>query len=337
MESELLLGVIAFALTLYGLTGGADFGGGVWEFNTAMTASDKERALIYRAIGPVWEANHVWIIFALVGLFTGFPVAFAGICRALWIPLLLALLGIVFRGVGFVFRSYATGDARAQQVWGTVFALASTAAPFFLGAAAGALASGQLPLDAEGRFTGNPTTGWLNPTSIYAGFFAVGVCAYLASVYLVREAAWIEDPELCALWRARALATGAWMGVLAAAGLAICATDSPVLWAGLRARATLVIGASLVYGFTSLHALWTRRHDRAVIGAIGAVTTVIWGCALAMYPCVVPPNLTIQATAAPANVMRAVLYSIGGGMLVLIPSLILLFALFKGKKPQETP
>ena len=333
MESELLLGVVAFALTLYGLTGGADFGGGVWEFNTALSASDKERALIYRAIGPVWEANHVWIIFALVGLFTGFPVAFAGICRALWIPLLLALAGIVFRGVGFVFRSYAVDDPHAQAAWGAVFALASTAAPFFLGAAAGALASGQLPLDAAGQYTGNAITGWLNPTSIYCGFFGVGVCAYLASVYLVREAAWLEDAGLVELWRTRALATGAWMGILAVAGLAVTATDSPVLWAGLKARGLPLILASVVFGNVSLFALWRRRHNLAVVGAIGAVTTVIWGCALAMYPCVVPPNLTIAATAAPANVMRAVLWSVGGGMVLLVPSLVLLFTLFKGKKP----
>src|SRR5438552_804125 len=132
--------MIGLGITLYAVLGGADFGAGVWEFNTALRASERERRLIERAIGPVWEANHVWLIFVIVSMFSSFPTAFVALSRALWLPLLLALVGIVFRGAAFAFRSHAVAAARQQEVWGAVFALASTAAPFFLGAAVGAVA-----------------------------------------------------------------------------------------------------------------------------------------------------------------------------------------------------
>src|SRR5688572_8082843 len=165
-------------VTLYALMGGADFGAGVWEFNTALRSPEKEQALIYRAIGPVWEANHVWLIFVVVGLFAGFPAAFSAIFRALWVPLLLALIGIVFRGVGFIFRSYASDSVPEKFVWGAVFAFASTGAPFFLGASLGAILSGQLAVTADGDFTGDYLTGWISSVSVFSAFFGVGVCAY---------------------------------------------------------------------------------------------------------------------------------------------------------------
>ena len=130
----ILLGIVVLALTLYAVLGGADFGAGVWEFNTALQSSEQERSLIYRVIGPVWEANHVWLIFVIVAMFSAFPPAFAGICRALWLPLLLALTGIVFRGAAYAFRVQLLDSQRQAARFGNaVFALASTAAPFFLG------------------------------------------------------------------------------------------------------------------------------------------------------------------------------------------------------------
>ena len=190
MEPENILLIVVFlGLTVYALFGGADFGAGVWEVNTAMQASPKERKLLFSAIGPVWEANHVWLIFVLVAVFGAFPVAFAAICQALWLPLSLALVGIVFRGAGFALRTYSTGDERQQFAWEVVFAVGSTAAPFFLGACVGALASGKLELAADGRFEGNYLTGWLSPMALFTGFFVVVMCAFLAAVYLARGAA----------------------------------------------------------------------------------------------------------------------------------------------------
>ena len=337
MEPEfILLGVLLAALTLYIVLGGADFGAGVWEFNTALQASEKERALIYRAIGPVWEANHVWLIFVLVVLWSAFPPAFALLSRALWLPLFLALVGVIFRGASYVFRSHAAGAVRQQAVWGAVFAFASTATPFFLGAAAGAIASGRLAITPQGDYSGDYLTGWLSPLSIFNAFFTVGVCAYLAAVYLSREAMLENDPALVALWRRRALATGIWVGILAMIGLAVVAINAPLLWQGFQARAWPLVGVSLLGGLLSLGALLRYRFTLAVIGAGVAVSTVIWGWGIAQYPFLAPPALTMSAAKGPKTVLWAMVWSIAGGAVLLGPALTWLFYLFKGKRPDAT-
>jgi len=329
-------GIILLAVTAYAILAGADFGAGIWEFNTALRAPKRERELIYHAIGPVWEANHVWLIFVLVGLWTAFPAAYAAISRALWIPLLFALVGIVFRGVGFAFRSYAAGAVRQQAVWGAVFALASIAAPFFLGAAAGAVASGRLAVGEGGTYDGNFVTGWVNAMSLYAAVFGVGICAYLAAVYLTREAKMTRDRALEESWRSRALTTGAYMGVLAGTGLALAATEIPALADGFRERAWPLVILSVASGAASLVLLTLRRYTTAAIAAAGAVAAVIWGWGVAQYPALVPPAVTVENAKAPAAVLRAMLWAIAAGGVVLVPSLAYLFYLFKGKRPRET-
>ncbi|HWP65145.1 MAG TPA: cytochrome d ubiquinol oxidase subunit II [Candidatus Limnocylindria bacterium] len=331
-----VLALLVVALTLYAVLGGADFGAGVWEVNTALQAPERERTLLYRAIGPVWEANHVWLIFALVVLQTAFPRASAAVMQALWLPLFLGLLGIVFRGAGFAFRSYAAGAVLQQQIWGVVFALGSTAAPFFLGAAAGAVASGRLAITSDGHFAGSFLTGWISPLSIFAAFFAVGGCAYLAAVYLTREAAQAGDQELAHLWRVRSLATGAWMGVLAFAGVAIVASDAPALWAGFRERGLPFVAVSFVTGCGSLFGLWRGGFGLAVTAAAATVGSVILGLAASQYPVLVPPGLTLDFAKAPDRVLLAVLCAVGGGVVVLVPALFLLFRTFK-RRPRQPP
>ncbi len=336
MEPDLiLLGVMLTGVTLYALLGGADFGGGVWEFNTALRAPEKERALIYRAIGPVWEANHVWLIFVLVGLFAGFPTAFAAICRALWVPLLLALVGIVFRGVGFAFRSYASDSLPEKVLWGAVFAFASTAAPFFLGASAGAILSGKLHVDADGGYGGDPLTGWVSSLSVFSAFFGVGICAYLASAYMTREAHIAGDAALEKRWRLRAMGTGLWMGVLSATGLALMAADAPHLWEGFQSRAWPLIGGSAAAGCFSLWALWRSHYTWAALGAAATVASVVLGGGVALYPALVPPAITVESARAPREVLWALVASVAAGAVILVPSLVLLFRLFKGKKPED--
>ena len=203
MEPELIvLGIMLAALCLYAVLGGADFGAGIWEFTTALQTSPKEKQLIASAIGPVWEANHVWLIFVLIIMFNGFPTAFAAVSRALWLPFLLALLGIVFRGAGFIFRAYAVGADWLRTVAGTVFAFASTFTPFFMGMSAGAISTADLPIAADGTYAGNHLSDWLSPLALYSGILAVGMCAYLAAVYLTREAYMFGDKELLKLWAA---------------------------------------------------------------------------------------------------------------------------------------
>jgi len=332
---EVLLLVLLGGLTLYALMGGADFGAGVWEFNTALQATPRERAFLYRAIGPIWEANHVWLIFVLVGLFVGFPVAFAALCRALWLPFLLALAGIVFRGAGFVFHAYGEDPSRARPAWSAVFALASTLAPFFLSASAWAIASGRLEIGADGTFSGSHATGWLNPMSIFGAFFGVAVCAYLASVYLVRDAWRERERALMDLWRRRAIATGVWMGILSAAGLALVMTEAPELWASFAKRSWPLVAASVGAGVVSLAALVLRRPTLAAFSAAGAVAAVIWGWGLAQFPAIVPPRLTAAGTRAPDAVLDAVSIAIGGGFVLLAPALVLLLRLFKAGRPRD--
>lgn len=325
----LVLGILWVALVLYVLFGGADFGAGIWEVNLAFQASEKERGLLHRAIGPVWEANHVWLIFAVVLLQTGFPPAFAALSRALWLPLLLALVGIVFRGAAFAFRSYAVGAARQQAAWGVAFALASAAAPFFLGAAAGAVASGNLDVTPGGGFAGNYVIDWLSPLAVFNGFFTVGACAYLAAVYLAREASQEGDAELVGLWRHRALATGIWMWVLALAGLVFVAWESPALWRGFQERAWPLVGASLIAGFFSLAAIWRQRFTAAAVGVATTVAAIIAGWGIAQYPALVLPTIAIQTAKGPDTVLWAMIGAVAAGTVVLFPSLAWLFVIFK--------
>ncbi|UCF80701.1 MAG: cytochrome d ubiquinol oxidase subunit II [Acidobacteriota bacterium] len=323
---------IVAGLTLYAVLGGADFGVGVWELNPTLRASERERAFMHQAMGPVWEANHVWLIFVLIGLFSAFPPAFAALCRALWIPLLLAVVGIMLRGAGFVFHNSVTGMARQRAVWARVFALASTAAPFFLGAAAGAVASGELAVTARGGYAGDYLSGWLSPLSIFSAFFSVGICAYLAAVYLTREAAMEGDPVLVNAWRRRALAAGGGMGALAMAGLAVAAGSAPLLWKGLAGRALPFVGISVLVALFTIWALWRRRFTAAVFGAAATVAAVVWGWSAAQYPALIPPVITVETARGPDAVLEAVLWGIVAGSLIMVPSLVYLFYLFKWKR-----
>ena len=316
---QILLAVLVAGIVLYTLFGGADFGVGVWEFSTAFQSSEKEREHLYRAIGPVWEANHVWLIFILVILFSAFPPAFAAICRFLWVPLLLALVGIIFRGVGFAFRSYAAGLVRHQAFWGIVFSVASTATPFFLGAAFGAMASGKEE--------------WLSPFSIFSAFFFVGACAYLSAVYLAREAQTDRNADLETLWQRRAVTMGIWMGVLALAGLAIIATDAPVLWEGFKKKSWIFVIFSSVSGLLSLTALQYRRFFLATFCSQSAVIGVVLGWIAAQYPVLVWPALTVNMAKSPDPALWAMIFSLAIGSIFLIPSLAWLFYLFKGRRP----
>ncbi|MBI2344041.1 MAG: cytochrome d ubiquinol oxidase subunit II [Deltaproteobacteria bacterium] len=333
MPPELIVfGILAIGAVLYVLLGGADFGAGIWELNSAFQSPDDERRFLFGAIGPVWEANHVWLIFVLILLWTAFPPVFAGLCRALWLPLLLALAGILFRGVGFAFHINGVGGVRQQAFWGAVFALASAAAPFFLGAAFGAGMSATLAIDERGDFHGNYLTTWLSPLAIFSAFFFVGVCAYLAAVYLTREAAMAHRTSLLHLWQQRALTTGIWMGLLAMTGLVLIYTEVPHMWTAFLTRSWPLVALSMASGAASLLALWRCRTTLATATAILAVISVIVGWGAAQYPYLIAPGLTIYNAASPANVLWLMIIGLTVGMLLLLPSLWYLFHLFKSHR-----
>jgi cytochrome bd ubiquinol oxidase subunit II len=319
----LLLGVV-----LYALLGGADFGGGIWDLFATGPRAAAQREAVARAIGPIWEANHVWLIFVIVLVFTVFPPVFAAVSIALYIPLSLALLGIVFRGAAFIFRTPARGVA-ADSAWERVFAIASTVTPIFFGMAAGAVASGQIRVE-RGVPVSDLWRTWLAPFPVAIGLLALTTCAYLAAVYLTLE----TTGELQEDFRGRALAAGAVFAVLAAIALVLAPAGAPQIWQSFTSGyATVALPVVVVLALISGLAVYRRRYQLARIAAAAEVALVLVGWALAQYPYLVVPDLTYANSAASEATMRAALIVFAIGALFLIPSLWYLYSVFKGQLP----
>ncbi len=321
-----MLVVIWIGLSMYALLGGADFGAGFWDLVAGgARRGRRHRALIEQVIGPVWEANHVWLIFVLVLLWTGFPPAFAAMMSTLYIPLTLAAIGIIARGAAFAFRKAST-RLWQQRLFGATFALSSVLTPYFLGAAAGGIASGRVP---AGLARGDLVTSWVNPTSVVGGLLAVGLCAYLAACYLCHDAQRLGDADLAAGYRRRALATGIAVGALSMVGLLVVRADVPRLYSQLTGRALPLVGVAMAAGTGSLLLLAARRLLAVRAGAALAVTAVLWGWGVAQYPRMLGRDIPYAAVAATGTVLRATLLVTAIGALVLLPSLALLITLFQ--------
>ena len=332
--AEAVLVLLWIAVTAYALLGGADFGGGFWDLIAGGPKEGaRQRALIEHSIGPVWEANHVWLIFFLVLLWTSFPVAFASIASTLLIPLTLAAFGIILRGSGFAFRK-TVQEIPLQRLFGGAFALSSVVTPFFLGAAAGAVASGRVP---PGNARGDILRSWVNPTSLLAGVLAVGVCAYLAAVYLTGDARREGARDVAEGFRLRAMVTGVVVGVVAIGGIGILHADAPRLFHGLTHRGLPLIVGSAVFGVASLGLLWSRRYGLVRVTAALAVVAVVWGWGVAQFPYILEPQLTFRQAAAPATTLHAMLVSLGVGAAILVPPLVWLYVLFQRGRPQKDP
>ncbi len=284
----LFLGVVAYAVFA-----GADFGSGVWD----LTAGGAEggapmRTLIDRAVGPVWEANHVWLVFVLVYLWTGFPSAFASIMETLFVPFCLAGVGIVMRGAAFAFRKMSPSLALAR-FHGALFALSSLVTPFLFGTIAGAVAAGRVPADRPG----DRWTSWTGPTSLVGGTLAVLTCAFLAAVFLTAEAGRGVDRELAERCRRRALATGALAGVVALAGIAPLHADAPTLFEGLTGRALPFVLLSAGAGVGTMVALWRCQVVVARVTAVAAVGSVVLGWGVGQWPWLLVDVVEVQAAA----------------------------------------
>jgi cytochrome d ubiquinol oxidase subunit II len=329
-----LAGVIMLALNAYALLGGADFGGGVWDLLASGPRRARQRALIADAIGPIWEANHVWLILAVVLLFTCFPDAFARVAIVLHVPLALLLVGIVLRGSAFTFRSYDSRRDAVQRRWGAVFSGASIITPLLLGAAVGALATGRVRAPAGG-FVASYLHPWATPFALATGLLALALFAFLAAVYLTVEAG--DDRPLADDFRRRALGAGAAAIVMAGGTLMLARRGAPMVHAelmGSRWALPLHAGAALA-AIGALGALALRRYRLARVAAAALVSLVIWGWGAAQFPWLVPPDLTIAQTAAPATTLRFVSLGLTAGAVILVPSLIYLFRVFKSAGPGD--
>src|SRR6188768_50266 len=241
--------VLFFGVTAYAVFAGADFGAGFWDLVAGGAEKGaRPRAIAAHSIGPVWEANHVWLIFCLVVLWTGFPEAYASIGLTLFVPLSLAALGIVLRGSSFAFRKEVTRTSSSRN-FGAAFAVSSLIVPFCLGAVAGAIASGRVP---AGGKAGDPWDSWLNPTSILGGVLAVCVAAFLAAVYLVWDARRLSDGSMVEYFRVRAVVAAVVTGVVAAVGIFVLRADADYLFDGLTSRALPLVIVSALAGTVSL-------------------------------------------------------------------------------------
>lgn len=318
VAAALFAGVIAYAVL-----GGADFGSGFFDLTAGGARRGAElRTLVDHSIGPVWEANHVWLVYVLVIWWTGFPETFAAAMTTLILPLLFALLGIVLRGASFAFRKYAA-TLRQARLFGVVFALSSLITPFFLGAAAGGIASGRVPAGGHG----DVWSSWLNPTSVFGGSIAVGTCAFLAGTFLTADALRSGRDALAGQLRVRSLLVGAVTGVLVFAALVPVANDAPTLSDGLAGRAAPLVVLSALAGVATLVLLWRRTYGPARFTAVAAVASVVAGWGVGQYPWLLVDQVRIaDAGGAPAT-LQGLLVVVGIAAVLVLPALVYLFRL----------
>lgn len=336
---EVIAAIMVLALNAYALTGGADYGGGVWDLLATGDRRREQRELIADSIAPIWEANHVWLIVVVVLLFTAFPNAFGTLGIVLHIPLTLLLIGIVLRGSAFVFRSYGSRERVHARRWGLAFAIASVVTPVLLGTVIGAVASGAVGQASEqvgtATFASVFVFPWLAPFPIVVGLFALALFAFLAAVYLTVDAG---ESSLREDFRRRGLGAAAAVLVLAAIALLLSMRAAPRVASGVVAAPWSVLlhlctGAAAVVAIVSL---WIRRFRVARIAAAAQVSFILWGWAFAQFPFVVPPTLEIRRAAAPRITLELLVVGLAAGAMILLPSLRYLFRTFKGDGTQSS-
>jgi cytochrome d ubiquinol oxidase subunit II len=324
--AEIPMVFILAGIAAYTVLAGADFGAGLWTLlagsGRAGRAASRDHAR--HAMGPVWEANHVWLILVLVVCWTAYPVAFGSITSTLAVPLFIAAVGIILRGASYALRGQLD-EAPGRRAIENLFALSSVLTPFALGTVVGAIASGRVPV---GNAAGDLVTSWLNPTSVFIGALAVATGAHLAAVYLAADARRMGVRALELDFRARALASGLCAGVLALIGLLVVHYDAPALFNGLTSDGgAAMIGVSAAAGLVTLVLVWRNHFGPARVSAALAVAALVAGWALAQRPRFLP-GLTVDQAAAGRSTLLAVIITVAGGAIVLAPSLVLLFRLF---------
>jgi cytochrome bd ubiquinol oxidase subunit II len=324
-EAIAVAAILIVVIAAYALFGGADFGGGIWDLLAGSARRGAApRGLIDESITPVWEANHVWLVFILVLAWTAFPPAFAAIMTALFVPLSLSLLGIVLRGAGFAFRHTAE-RLRMQQLTGAVFAAASLITPFFMGTVIGAVVTGQVPVHPGG----NALAAWTSPTAILTGFLFVAACAYLSAVFLVLEARQRGHQDLVRYFSLRATAAGVLTGALAGGTLAGLPASAPYVYARLTGIALPLVAISVAAGIAVLGMLWLRWYHPLLLRGTAAiaVAAVVCGWGLAQYPYLFPTSLPLAAGSAPTGALAAEFVVTGLAVLLVAPGFALLYVL----------
>jgi cytochrome bd ubiquinol oxidase subunit II len=317
VSSQTLVALVALlGIALYAVFGGADFGGGVWDVIASGPRRNAQREAIAHAIGPVWETNHVWLVFCVVLLFTCFPPAFAALAVGLYFPLTFALVGIILRGSAFAFRSQQYRSELSAEHWGHVFGIASILTPFFFGTCVGGLTQGQFA--------------WTSPFALSVGLFAVTLCAQLAAVFLTLE----TTGDLRGDFRIRAILATFALAAAGALALTVAAATTPATFSALlRLQAWPPIAAAMLLGLAALALLWTGRYAAARVVVALETVAILVGWYASAAPYLIPGEMTYAQAAAPDITLNAFLWIVGSGAVLLVPSLILLFRIFKSNEP----
>jgi NADH:ubiquinone reductase (H+-translocating) len=325
--------ILWFAVIMYSVLGGADYGAGFWDLLAGGTKrGERPRGLIDHAMAPVWEANNVWLIFAAIVCWTAFSEAFGSIMKTLFIPIILAGVGIVIRGSGFAFRKIAKKAGR-KRVLTAAFGISSVVTPFMLGAALGGIASGRVP---PGNEQGSLWASWLNSTSIVVGIFGVLISAFIAATFLVADANRYYDDVMASYFRIRAFLIGLAAGVASFVGLFVLRDDAPYIHHGLLHEGLPFVIASAVFGLATLGALWRQfGGTRVRLLAVATVVSVLLGWGVAQYPYILPTTLTIDQAAAPSSVLLWLIIAFIIGVVLVGPALLMLWVLDQRSRLDE--
>jgi cytochrome d ubiquinol oxidase subunit II len=331
--SDVLLIILWLALFIYTIFGGADFGAGMLELFAVGKSGARQDALIDESIGPVWESNHVWLIFLLVVFFTAFPMAFADINVVLFIPLLLAVIGIVLRGSSFVFKTHGIIQRiRNVKILSRTFSVASAMTPFFLALSAAAIASGVIHIQNQSQVFTNTGSDWLTPFTLTIGAMALTLCVTISAIYLTVEATGKGETDLAEAFRQRGLIAGALTAVFGLLGLILSPSEAAFLWHGMLDKAIPVVIVTMLVGVAAAAALWFRRYTwaRVLIVAETAFLLLSWG--VSQYPYIIPPDVTAANASSPQETQQFLLVGIIIALIIVVPSLWFLFYVFRLKK-----
>jgi cytochrome d ubiquinol oxidase subunit II len=330
--SDLAAAALLLGLIMYAAFGGADFGGGIWTALASGPRKKEQRESLFQAIGPVWEANHVWLIYVVVVLFMAFPKAFSALFIALLAPLVIALVGINFRGAAFAFRHFGRQTGRSVPFIARSFEISSMLTPLALGMAVTAVAAGNIRL--QGKNVAAGPWEWISPFTIVGGLIGLGICAYLAPIYMTIR----TRGELREDFRRRGLISALVLGVLTSAELLVAYLDAPEFAARLGMPRTLVwISLAVCFGTATEILLWRRRYPIAQLGAGATVACTLIGFGVALYPDLLIGQLTIAAAAAPRATLIAFFTVLPFGVIILVPSLAFLYWTFRGSPDPEAP
>jgi len=331
--ADVLLIILWLASFIYTIFGGADFGAGILELFAVGESGARQETLIDESIGPVWESNHVWLIFLLVVFFSAFPPAFAAINVVLFLPLLLAVIGIVLRGSSFVFKTHGIiRKSRNVQILGRTFSIASAMTPFFLALVGAAIASGVIVIQNQSQVVTNTGSDWITPFTLTVGAMALSLCVTISAIYMTVQATSRGERELAEAFRRRGLIAGALTAVFGLLGLILSPSEAAFLWHGMLDKAIPLVIVTMLVGVATAAALWFRRYGwaRVLVVALTALVLLSWG--VSQYPDIIPPDVTAANASSPLETQQFLLVGIIIALIIVVPSLWYLFYVFRLKK-----